>query len=293
VVARLSRSGRDAGQFLRDLEMHARELLVVQTLGEVPPELRVTDDRDERLAEQAGRVGRAEVVRLLDLLANGLEAIKNGSEPRTQLELALVKAAAPDVDASTRALLTRVERLEAQLAQSGGDDEARPVRAVGKPLPDVPAPPPAPPVESAAPATGAAAVAVAIEADQPEEEPFDLDAMRLLWPAVLDTVREQNSMLAALLDGGRPIALARDELTVAFSESRAFLKRKAEDAPNIEALAGAIQTVSGHVVRLAYELRPDDGEEPVASPKLSDEELVKHFLEEFDAEELPEEERQA
>ena len=152
VVARLSRSGRDAGQFLRDLEMHARELLVVQTLGEVPPELRVTDDRDERLAEQAGRVGRAEVVRLLDLLANGLEAIKNGSEPRTQLELALVKAAAPDVDASTRALLTRIERLEAQLAHGGGDDQAPSVRAVGTPLPDAPASPPAPPLESAAPA---------------------------------------------------------------------------------------------------------------------------------------------
>jgi DNA polymerase III subunit gamma/tau len=303
VVARLSRSGRDAGQFLRDLEMHARELLVVQTLGEVPPELRVTDDRDERLAEQAGRVGRAEVVRVLDLLANGLEAIKNGSEPRTQLELALVKAAAPEVDASTRALLTRVERLEALLADAGGA-EARSVRAVGKPLPDAPAPPSKPPVESAAPAAGAAAVAIAVEADRPEDEPeadaesapagaFDLEAMRSLWPAVLDAVREQNSMLAALLDGANPIALARDELTVAFSESRAFLKRKAEDAPNRDALAGAIQTVSGHVVRLAYELRPDNGDEPAPSPKLSDEELVKHFLEEFDAEELPEEERQA
>src|SRR2546430_8932653 len=96
-------------------------------------------------------VGRADVVRLLDLLANGLEAIKNGSEPRTQLELALVKAAAPDVDASTRALLARVERLEAQLAHGANDDEARSVRAVGQPLPDAPTSPPAPPVEGAAP----------------------------------------------------------------------------------------------------------------------------------------------
>ncbi len=303
VVARLSRSGRDAGQFLRDLEMHARELLVVQTLGEVPAELRVTDERDERLAAQAGRVGRADVVRLLDLLANGLEAIKNGSEPRTQLELSLVKAAAPDVDASTRALLARVERLEAQLGREGGAEE-RTVRAVGQPLPDAPAPPPS--TESAAPAAGVTAVAIAVEAEaEPEEEAeepdaaaepegaFDLEALRSLWPAVLDTVREQNSMLAALLDGANPIALARDELTVAFSESRAFLKRKAEDAPNRDALAGAIQTVSGHVVRLAYELRPDESETPAPAPELSDEELVKRFLEEFDAEELPEEERQA
>src|SRR5204863_3717376 len=173
-VARLSRSGRDAGQFLRDLETHARELLVVQTLGEVPAELRVTDERDERLAEQAGRVGRAEVVRLLDLLANGLEAIKNGSEPRTQLELALVKAAAPEVDASTRALLARIERLEAQV---GGDREAPSVRAVGSPSPD---PPPAaspPPEDSAAPAAGAVAVAVAVDAEEEEPEPEPAGAL--------------------------------------------------------------------------------------------------------------------
>jgi DNA polymerase-3 subunit gamma/tau len=182
------------------------------------------------------------------------------------------------------------------------------VRAVGQPLPDSPAPPP-PPAESAAPAVGAAAVAIAVETERPEEqaepdpasapvaEPVgavDLEALRTLWPAVLDAVREQNSMLAALLDGANPVALVGDELTVAFSESRAFLKRKAEDAPNRTALAGAIRTVSGHAVRLTYELRPDDeGPEPPVAPRLSDDELVSHFLEEFDAEELPEEERQA
>ena len=72
-------------------------------------------------------------------------------------------------------------------------------------------------------------------------------------------------------------------------ETLLWLKRKAEDAPNRDALAGAIQSVSGHVVRLAYELRPDEGDAPRPAPELSDEELVKRFLEEFDAEELSEE----
>ena len=289
-VARLSESGRDAGQFLRDLETHARELLVVQTLDEVPAELRVTAERDERLAEQAGRVGRAEVVRLLDLLADGLEGIKNGSEPRTQLELALVKAAAPEVDASRRALLARVERLEAQLG--GGDGDERPVRAVGRPLSDAPAATP-PSAENAAAPAAATAVALAVEPEPADESPEpDLEALRALWPAVLDTVREGNSMLAALLDGAQPVTLVGDELTVAFPESRAFLKRKAEDRPNREALAAAIRAVSGHQARLAYELRPDEGDAPEPPPKLSDDELVARFLAEFDAEELPEEERQ-
>src|SRR5205823_2623071 len=113
----------------------------------------------------------------------------------TQLELALVKAAAPDVDSSQRAVLTRVERLEAQLAPGGG--EAPAVRAVPKP-----------PRDGGGAATAAAAVAVVVETE--EDQDFDLEALRSVWPAVLDAVREQNSMLAALLDGANPVALSRD-----------------------------------------------------------------------------------
>ncbi len=143
-AARLADTGRDLTQFAKDLEGHARELLVVQTLGEVPAELRVTPDRDERLAEQAARVGGSDVVRLLDLLAAALRAVKDGADARTQLELALVKAAAPEVDPSARALMARIERLEGAL---GG---AAPATA-----------PPAPP---AAPAPRRAAAAMPADA---------------------------------------------------------------------------------------------------------------------------------
>ncbi len=64
-------------------------------------------------------------VRVLDLLGAALEAVRAGADPRTQLELALVKAATPQVDGSTRALLARIERLEQALA---GDAAAATVR---------------------------------------------------------------------------------------------------------------------------------------------------------------------
>ncbi|MDP9377897.1 MAG: DNA polymerase III subunit gamma/tau, partial [Actinomycetota bacterium] len=124
VAARIAESGRDFERFFRDLEGHARALLLVSTLGgKVPPELRLTADHDARLAEQAARVPVTEVIRLLDLISAGLRSMKDGSDARTQLELALVKAAAPEHDASTKALLARIERLEARLA---GDVPATP-----------------------------------------------------------------------------------------------------------------------------------------------------------------------
>jgi DNA polymerase-3 subunit gamma/tau len=142
-VARLAESGRDAGQLVRELEAHARELLAVQILGEVPAELRLTPERDARLAAQAAALGRADVVRLLDLLSDALEALASGAQARIQLELALVKAAAPEVDPSSRALLARIDRLEAQLA--GGAVAVAPAKA------PAPATPPSEPVLAATP----------------------------------------------------------------------------------------------------------------------------------------------
>jgi DNA polymerase-3 subunit gamma/tau len=153
-VARCLQGGRDASSFMRDLEARARELLVSQTLGEVPAELSLTPEIDARLSEQAGRLSTAEVVRVLDLIGAALESVRAGAEPRTQLELALVKAASPRVDGSTPALLARIERLEGALAGGGGaPPAAAPVPSVPSAVPGgvPPAPSAVPPAPSAVP----------------------------------------------------------------------------------------------------------------------------------------------
>src|SRR5580693_7285020 len=56
--------GHDPAAFIRELETHARELLVVQMQGGgVPPELSLTPERDERLAAQAAALSTGALVR--------------------------------------------------------------------------------------------------------------------------------------------------------------------------------------------------------------------------------------
>src|SRR5215212_974557 len=119
-VERLSGSGRDLTQFMRDLAAHLRHLFVVQTLGEVPDSFAVTAEHTDRLGAQAGRLAQGEVLRAIDLLAAAMSAVKDGSDPRIQLELALLKAVQPQADLSMQALLFRIEQLEARLAAAGG-----------------------------------------------------------------------------------------------------------------------------------------------------------------------------
>jgi DNA polymerase-3 subunit gamma/tau len=293
-AAKLADSGRDAGQLLRDLEVHGRELLAVQVLGDVPPEFQVTPERDIRLAEQATALADTDAVRLLDLVSAALDATANGAQARIQLELVLVKAAAPQLDPSTAALLARVERLEQGPAHPSGGvgvraaapAAAEPAPAAAEPTPAPPEPPPEPP-----PNNGGRVQAAVHEPDPPPETAaaLELDDATACWPAVVDLVRAENAMLAALLSDARPVAVKERELTLAFPGGAAFLKRKAEQEDYRRVAGEALKAITGRRLVLRYELR-DDQEEPEGEAVLSGEELVRRFVEEFDAEEVLEDE---
>ena len=115
-VEKMARSGRDPAQFARDLLGHLRHLLVTQTIGEVPNTFVVTASDADRLAAQAHAVGAATLVRTIDELAAALTAVREGDDARMAVEIALLKAARPDLDPSAEGLLRRVERLEKSLS---------------------------------------------------------------------------------------------------------------------------------------------------------------------------------
>ena len=111
-VEKMARSGRDPAQFARDLLAHLRHLLVTQTVGEVPNTFVVTATDAGRLSAQANAIGAATLVRTIDELANALTSVREGDDARMAVEIALLKAARPDLDPSTEGLLRRIERLE-------------------------------------------------------------------------------------------------------------------------------------------------------------------------------------
>ncbi len=322
VLAECAEQGRDAASFAGDLEVHARELLVVQTLGEVPAELSLTPEADAALLAQAERVPAAVVVSLLEAVGGAMEAVRAGADARTRLELALVKAAKPAVDASMRALLARIERLEASgvavdavVAERELPTPARePARGPSAPLAGEPSQADPPSAERAEPATAPqpeAAVEVTVAsiatvpergetrpaAPSPSREPSSAAAQAIVedlapllswWPAVVELVRKENAMLGACIEEARPVEVTGEDLTVAFSATTPFHKKKAESPDNRAAVTAALRDVTGQRWRISYELQDGlvalDGHVPAAQ---SEEEWLKRFIDEFDAEELP------
>jgi DNA polymerase-3 subunit gamma/tau len=285
-VQRLSDSGRDFTQFMRDLSAHLRHLFVVQTLGDVPDSFSVTAEHTDKLAAQAERLSQGEILRTIDFLAGAIAAVKDGSEPRIQLEMALLKATQPQADLSLQALMFRIEQLEARLAGTP------PAAAPAEPAPqaEATAPASAPAPAAARSASGGPAAAVATE-PQAQADPVpvgevDLDHLQAIWPAVAEAVTEENGMLGAALGAARPMAVEADRLTVAFPADAAFVKKKAE--ANRELVQRALRGLTGHTLSVAYELREDA--QPAGPSLLGEEELIERLRAEFAAEEVFDEE---
>ncbi len=294
-----AQQGNDPASLARDLEARARELLLVQALEEVPPELSLTAEADQALREQAARIGHDQVLRLLELLGEAMEGIRAGADPRTRLELALVKAARPELDGSLKALLSRIERLEAggSPASPRAQATAAPPEVAPKPRLNEPAAaaagadaPPAAGAPGAVPEPAKAAAGDGGSGLGSEPEPFagDLDSLLELWPAVVELVRGEHAMLGAVVKDARPVALDGNDLTLAFSSTAQFLRKKAEDPANRAIVGEALRSLAPGRWRLSYELRDvPGGDGTEGSEELTEDELVRRFIEEFDAEEVP------
>jgi DNA polymerase III subunit gamma/tau len=277
-VQKLSDSGRDFTQFMRDLSAHLRHLFVVQTLGEVPDSFSVTAEHTDRLAQQAERLSQGEILRAIDFLAAAIAAVKDGSEPRIQLEMALLKATQPQADLSLQALMFRIEQLEGQLGQAS--EEA--------PRSSTPAPSPAMSSPSRGGRGPSAAVAVDVEEEVAPQAvgSIELEQIQAVWPAVADAVCEENQMIGAALRAARPVSLEASRLTVAFPMDASFVKKKAE--ANRDLVQRALRGLTGQSLTIAYELRDDAAQ---GGPVLiGEEELIERLRREFAAEEVFDEE---
>jgi DNA polymerase-3 subunit gamma/tau len=324
-VEKMARSGRDPSQFARDLLAHLRHLLVTQTTGEVAATFVVTATDTARLQAQAGAIRPANLVRTIDELATALTAVREGDDARMAVEIALLKAARPDLDPNTEGLLRRIERLE----QGGGGQAAGPVAAGDPPPParQVGVPPTTPPTaetsqqddlppaeeeEAEAKAPSAPATPAAggddIEDSPDRESPMSetgpaaqstpgagsqndlsLDEIQRVWPAVLQKLEETAPALAHCLEGARPVSFGEAGLEVGFPPDMTFLKKNADSPDKRDTVAAAFAAVTGQSLRPTYVVL--NGEAPPDTPapgseEIDEEELLERLKSEFDAEEV-------
>jgi len=280
-------AGTDLGMLVSDLLGHLRFVFLNQQLGELPADAPLTEDERARIGAQSGRISPGAVHRLVDMLRDVLEQVREGADPRLPLELALVRVCRPAADLSLDALEQRISALES----GGGGTPAPPPPAPAPPPAESPAAaapppgPPDPPPEPPPPSPSTAAVRAA-----------DLEQLTATWnDAIVPEIGRRSVPLQSLMQHASPRALGDGEVVLAFPRSQQFALTTADSQPNREVLEEVLGQAVGSPVRVRLEVAAADAEPAAAAaateegPEPIDEnDLLTELKEKFDAREIEE-----
>jgi len=284
--------GADARQIALGGMGRARSLLLVKTAPEAVSLLDVSPEDGSILQVQADRFTVGDLLRTLDLLGTSVTEMRNAPHHRLLLEVALVRAASPDTDPSTSALLGRIERLERRLGieSSAADDfpavagpaavslpAADPsvtsskddARRRSRPSPGAPEPAPKVPAASgreAAPPPESAGEPAAEGGGTPPQ--VGLAEMKETWHATLQEVKRRSKRVWGMLNPSRPISFDDDRLVVEVQSP--FHESSMNDERNRDLVAEALYAALGVRPSLVFQALRKEPVISLETPRTAD-----------------------
>jgi DNA polymerase-3 subunit gamma/tau len=280
-VDTLTEGGTDLASFTTGLLGHLRALFLTQQLGAPPSDLGLADEERERLAAQAASIPARAVVRLIDLLRDVIDEVREGGDPRLPLELALVKVCRPQNELALESLDQRLERLE-----QGAPAPAPAVRQVPAPT--------APPAEVPEPEPEPLAAEVVPAPAEPASAPQAPSLERLIerWQeAILPEIQRRSQPLHSLILPARPVSWDEHEVVIGLPASTSFAIKIVDTPQNTAIVTELVAQALGATPRVRFVVLGEESGDAVQADQppaeqVSEHELMSRLAEEFDAHEV-------
>ena len=181
--------GNDLMELTRDLVGHVRDVYTAFVAGAKPELLDCTPEEATALKEEASHFENADrLARVLTVLDDAALEMRNASDMRLVLEIALTRLARPESDLTLEALAERLDRLEARIASGvpSAPMDAAALAALGGAVASASStgasrPATSAPATSAAAPAGASAAAPAAAPSRPVPQPAASSSGDLPW----------------------------------------------------------------------------------------------------------------
>ena len=112
IIDRLYSESKDMARLCDELVEHFRALMLIKTIKNPRDILIMSDDEFEQAVTQSDYLSLADIVFYMDVLSRAYQRMGRGTGDRTELEMALVKLSATELDGMVEALTARVTALE-------------------------------------------------------------------------------------------------------------------------------------------------------------------------------------
>ena len=284
LIGKLHGASRDMERLCAELIDFYRSLMIIKSVPD-PAGLVVAPPAElERLRQEAAQYELPAILHCMEGLQDALERLRSGASRRVEMEMAMLRLCAPELDSSVAALVRRVKSLEDALR--GGRAPAYPAQTPS------PSPNPAPPVETAAAPEGAGggpadmpplpeapaeesappaapdlappppAAESAAERGTPGEAPQEIPFTR--WSDVLETLSSTCPPMYGVLIGSS--AVLRGDYVLIETDNELFKSLVARDG-NKALLAEAVRGVTGRAHRIGVRKKaaaPSGENDPLA-----------------------------
>ena len=277
-VDALTEAGTDLASFTTGLLGHLRALFLSQQLGASPSDMGLADEERERLVAQAESITARSVLRLIDLLRDVIDEVREGGDPRLPLELALVKVCRPQNELALESLDQRLEQLE---------------RGAPAPVPAARPPDVAPSAAQPEPEPPAAEVVPAPPEPAPAPQAPSLERLTERWQeAILPEIQRRSPPLHSLILPARPVSWDEQEVVIGLPESTSFAIKMVDTPQNTGIVTELVAQALGATPRVRFVVLGEEAggaaeaEPPAAVEQVSEHELMSRLAEEFDAHEV-------
>jgi len=253
-IDRLVEAGHDPRRFASDLLQRFRDLVLLRVAPEQACHglIDAPEDQLRTMTAQAEALGTASLTRFAEITHNGLAEMRGATAPRLLLELLCARMLLPAAAEGDSAMLHRLERLERRLTIAQPAIAQPNVAAEGSPgsarVTDPAAAPSAGRPKPANPDVRRSEVR-SPEVRSPEVQSqsaagqLDVAAVRRVWQALLDAVREQSRATQALFSNST--ASAVEGSTLVLTLPTAPLARRLGEERNVEMIKRALRDVLG------------------------------------------------
>lgn len=250
----LVNSGKDIGQFIKELINHFRNLMMTKMTESLEEVIDISMENIERLKEQGKEFGFNTLIRVINILSQTEAEIRWASQPRVLLELALVKIMQPRIDDSYEGLIDRINKLEKKIQNLkfegtrvdydlSKEDGIKPksaqtsranINRTARAKSDEPA---------------------SVEGDT-KENPMtpnvsvNFKAIKAKWNVILKEIRKRKVAVHALLMEGKPVRTEENRLIISFKDGFWFHKDATSKKSNSEFIEGVVLEITGQRVKI-------------------------------------------
>ncbi|MBV4441362.1 DNA polymerase III subunit gamma/tau [Clostridium tyrobutyricum] len=252
-------SGKDIYNFIKDMIIHFRNLLMVKVSQNPEEVLDMSDENIKLIKEQSQRIRVEEIMRHIRILQDAEEQSKWTKQSRIYLELSVIKMCKVEYDTSKEIILSRLNKLEESIKQGKIKITKQIDNPKAKDLNNINH-------DTKKTIQKKDNVKVQEIAQENTYSNMTLDIVKKNWKDILESFKSKHQMvLFAALTTGEVENCKNGIITIAYNKNYAFHKQRLEKPENQKIVESIFSDVLKERVSVRYII--DTGEDEISESK--------------------------